>query len=111
MKVTVSSQRIGWHKYPGHPKLGNLHRHIFYVWVTFDEKRSREVEFFEAQEEVQGCLDDLKLLSCDESGLSCEDIGLHILRAIGCHSCVVSEDKENFIHVNRADLVSNDILS
>ena len=104
MKVIVSAQRIGWHKYPGHPTLGQLHRHLFKGWAVFAEKESREIEFFEAQAALYQALKDLALAPGDDSPLSCEEIGKAILRKLLCSQCIVSEDGENSVLVDRADL-------
>ena len=104
MKVIVSAQRAGWHKYPGHPTLGLLHRHQFRVWAIFNEQKSREVEFFEAQDNLRELLQKLPLEPGNDSPLSCEDIGKLVIRLLRCSSVLVSEDGENFVLVDQKDL-------
>ena len=106
MKVIVYADRPGWHRYPDHLKLGTLHRHVFKVWAIYDENTSRELEFFDAQEDLKFELGSLPLEWLNNSTMSCEDIARVLLEMLECSACIVSEDGENSVYVDCSDISS-----
>lgn len=101
--ISVSTQFVGYHRYPDAPALvaflRNLHRHVFHVDVTLSVQHDdRDVEFFMFVSELD------TFISCNPmpETASCEEMAKRILNFViqqhpyrDFYEVSVAEDREN----------------
>ncbi len=103
--IIVRTNFEAWHRYKDAPEevvfLREWHRHIFYVEIMFEEKNSRELEFFIVKKKVDLYVSHTfrhKFLE-----LSCEDIASDIQQKFNAKAVQVFEDNENGAYITRVE--------
>lgn len=112
MYITAKFQEEGWHHWPEAPNyLVFPHRHIFHFTIKMAvTEANRQVEFIDFKREWQNFIRD-SFAGTEQKPMhySCEQIGLHLAKAIFTKynsevSVWVEEDGENGAIVSTEDL-------